>query len=406
MIEEHKKFITKASRYLDKICSAKPNRRTGSPGNRDAADYFENKVRQLGYAVDNKPFKCMDYRKGRVLLSFKKNVFDVYTSPYSLGCDIRAELATVSTLEELEKISCKNKILLMKDDICSEQLMPKNFIFYNPDHHKKIYTLLEEKRPAAIITATTKKPELVGALYPFPLIVDGDFDISSVYCTDIIGKEIAVHTGEMFKLTIQAERIPSTANNVIARKNQKNKEKIIVCAHIDAYEDTPGASDNASGTVVLLLLAEMLQDYDKSLCIELVAFNGEDHYSAGGQMDYLSRYGSELRNILLVFNVDDVGYKKGKTAFSFYGCTDEIQQRLRYILNNYDGLIEGEQWYNGDHMIFVQKGKPALALTSEKMQELMAAITHTEKDTPNIIDTAKLVETARVLKDVIINLEF
>jgi len=156
----------------------------------------------------------------------------------------------------------------------------------------------------------------------------------------------------------------------------------------------------------LLLLAEMLQDYDKSLCIELVAFNGEDHYSAGGQMDYLSRYGSELRNILLVFNVDDVGYKKGKTAFSFYGCTDEIQQRLRYILNNYDGLIEGEQWYNGDHMIFVQKGKPALALTSEKMQELMAAITHTEKDTPNIIDTAKLVETARVLKDVIINLEF
>jgi len=111
----------------------------------------------------------------------------------------------------------------MKDEICSEQLMPKNFIFYNPDHHKKIYALLEEKQPAAIITATAKKPELVGALYPFPLIVDGDFDIPSVYCTDIIGKEIATHIGGMFKLTIQAERIPSTANNVIARKNQKNK---------------------------------------------------------------------------------------------------------------------------------------------------------------------------------------
>ncbi len=334
----------------------------------------------------------------------KKNNFNVFISPYSLKCDITAELVAVSTVGELEKISCKGKILLMKDEICSEQLMPKNFVFYNPDHHKKIYALLEEKKPAAIITATAKKPELVGALYPFPLIVDGDFDIPSVYCTDVIGREISAQINEMFKLIIQTERIPSTASNVIARKNQKNNEKIVVCAHIDAYEETPGASDNASGVVVLLLLAEMLMDYDKSLCIELIAFNGEDHYSAGGQMDYLKRYHSEIEKILLVINVDDVGYKKGKTAFSFYESNDELQQKLHSIFNNYEGLVESTPWYNGDHMIFVQGGKPALALTSEKMPELMATITHTEKDTPDIIDIARLVEIATALKDVIVNL--
>ncbi|MDY6866208.1 MAG: M28 family peptidase, partial [Halobacteriota archaeon] len=40
----------------------------------------------------------------------------------------------------------------------------------------------------------------------------------------------------------------------------------------DAYEDTPGALDNASGTVVLLLIAEMLQNYKGPLGIELIAF--------------------------------------------------------------------------------------------------------------------------------------
>ena len=399
------KYITKASEYLNKICSVKPNRRTGSPGNRDATDYFANIARQFGYKIDTTPFKCMDHKKKKVSLFLNGKNFNVYISPYSLKCDITAELVAVSTVNELEKISCKGKILLMKDEICSEQLMPKNFVFYNPDHHKRIYALLEEKQPAAIITATAKNPELVGALYPFPLIVDGDFNIPSVYCTDVIGKEISAHINEMFKLIIQTERVPSTASNVIARKNQKNNEKIVVCAHIDAYEETPGASDNASGVVVLLLLAEMLMDYDKSLCIELIAFNGEDHYSAGGQMDYLKRYHSEIEKILLVINVDDVGYKKGKTAFSFYESTDELKRKLHSIFKNYDGLVESIPWYNGDHMIFVQGGKPALALTSEKMPELMATITHTEKDTPDIIDIARLVEIATALKDIIINLK-
>jgi len=67
---------------------------------------------------------------------------------------------------------------LLKGAICAEQLMPKNFVFYNPDHHKRIYALLEKKKPAGIIAATEKKPEMVGALYPFPLIVDGDFKAS------------------------------------------------------------------------------------------------------------------------------------------------------------------------------------------------------------------------------------
>ena len=178
-------------------------------------------------------------------------------------------------------------------------------------------------------------------------------------------------------------------------------EKIVITAHIDAYENTPGACDNASGTVVLLLLAEMLSDYRGKMGIEITALNGEDHYSAGGQMDYLKRYGKDFDSIVIVINIDDVGYKKGNSAYSYYECTGDIKQKANNVFGDFDGIVEGESWFNGDHMVFVQGGKASIAFTAEKVSELMATVTHTLQDTPDIIDSAKLVEVALALKSLI-----
>ena len=393
--------LQKAKEYLKTLCSVKPNRRTGSPGNLVATEFFATTVKKWDYTIDTTPFPCLDYESEKISLVHQDQAYEVLSSQFSPPCDVTTELVTVSTVEELEDCRCTGKILLMRGDICSEQLMPKNFVFYNPDHHKKIYALLEEKKPAAIVTSTERKPELVGALYPFPLIEDGDFDIPSVYCTDVVGKEIMVKMGNIFHLVIKARRIKSTACNVIAGKNLEAPKKIVVTAHIDAYWCTPGALDNASGSVVLLLLAEMLEDYDGNSAIEIVAFNWEDYYSAGGQMDYLSRYGDDLDRIAVAINLDDLGYKQGKTAYSLYECPDEIDRAAYNIFSRYSGIVTGEPWYQGDHMIFVQKGKPAIAMTSEKIPELMASLTHTPKDTPDMVDCEKLVEAASALRDFI-----
>jgi aminopeptidase YwaD len=395
------KYVDKASTYLSTLCGVKPNRRTGSAGNREATEFFASSILQFGYEVDKTPFQCLDYVYGKSSLATDGNSFEINISPYSLGSDISADLITVSTIEELKSTKCKGKILLISGALCEEQLMPKNFVFYNPQHHQELYALLEDKGPAGIITATMHKPEQIGALYPFPLIVDGDFNIPNVFCTDIVGFEIAEKAGEFFELKIESSRIASIANNVIAHKNPRGGKKIVLTAHIDAYEDTPGASDNASGVVVLMLIAEMLADYQGNRCIEIAALNGEDHYSAGGQMDYLNRYGEEFKDILLAVNVDDVGFMKGKSAFSFYDCSPELQIDAKSCFNDFTGLVEGEQWFNGDHMIFVQNGVSSLAFTAEKMPELMATPPPPARDTPEIIDPSKLVELALALSRLI-----
>jgi aminopeptidase YwaD len=394
----------KARDYLTFLCSVKPNRRTGSQGNRDATEWFARIVDDLGYEVDASPFSCLDYVAGESSLISGNSTFEIYIGPYSMPCDTKAELVTVTTAAELENCTCDGKILLMKNDICGEQLMPKNFVFYNPDHHKRIYSLLEDKCPAGIITATAKLPDLVGALYPFPLIVDGDFDIPNVFCTDAVGETISEKTEETFSLKIDAERIPTTASNVIARLNSDRRKKIVITAHIDAYENSPGASDNASGTVVLLLLAEMLKIYGGDSAIEIVAINGEDHYSVAGEMDYLKRYGNALEKVSLSINIDDVGCRVGRCAYSFYDCAPEIVQKTNNVFGRFTGMVKGEPWFNGDHMMFVQKGIPSIALTSENLTELMATITHTSRDTPHIVDERKLVEVAGALKQLICEL--
>jgi aminopeptidase YwaD len=183
--------------------------------------------------------------------------------------------------------------------------------------------------------------------------------------------------------------------------NPRAKQKIVITAHIDAYEDTPGALDNASGTVVLLLLAEKLEGYAGKHTVEIAAFNGEDHYSAGGQMDYLRRYGEEFASILLAVNIDDLGYKHGKSSYSFYGCPPSLEAKTRETFQQFKGLFPGEPWYQGDHMVFVQKEVPAITFTSEKMAELMRTITHTGADTPANIDCGKLVEAAEALNALI-----
>lgn len=394
-------YLEKASEYLKVLCDVKPNRRTGSSGNREATDFFEKTIRKYGYDIDAASFATLDYVCHNTALTHGDINYEVYASPYSLGCDISAEIITVSTVEELENTNCEGKILLMRGPICDEQLMPKNFVFYNPEHHKKIISLLEDLKPEGIITATKKNPDQVGALYPFPLFVDGDFDIPSVYCRDALADDLAKLTGTSIRMKIDAMRIPSTAANVMASLSRGKTGKIVITAHIDAYESTPGASDNASGTAVLLLAAEMLADYQGKYSLEIIALNGEDHYSAAGQMDYLKRYGNEMPGILVAINIDDVGFKQGKSSYSFYECRPGFEEKVENEFRRFEGLYRGEQWFNGDHMMFVQNQVPSIAITSESTPELMKTITHTSADTPDLIDCHKLVEIAMALNDVV-----
>lgn len=389
--------------FLRAICVDIGERPVGSIANNKACELLKDEFEFLGWDIETPEFKAIDWKHNGAELSVNgNNDFNAFVSPYSLGCSLKATLAVVESIAELENRNFKNTVLLLKGEIASEQIMPKNFVFYNPDNHKRIVSALENSGVKAIVCATGRNAALAGGVYPFPLIEDGDFNIPSVYLTEEEGEKLSALESKEVHLNIHSERMDSKASNVIGRKGNASGEKIVVTAHIDTKSGTPGALDNASGIVTMLLLADLLSDYSGDKCIEMLALNGEDYYSNPGQMNYIESNKDKFEEIALNINIDGAGYKVGETTFSFFDLSEYQQKKAVKVMREHPGIVEGPLWPQGDHSIFVQKGRPAIAITSKwLLDNYEQDITHTDKDRISIIDCAKLVEIAQALNSFI-----
>lgn len=384
--------------YLKTLCEEIPERQVGSEGNRRVTRLFQKEVSSFGWQTEVSELDVIDWQESGATLHAEEQAFQVWVSPYSLGCSVEAPLVSASSIDELEWLEMAGQIVLLHGEIATEQLMPKNFPFYNPEAHQRIIALLERKQSAAIVSATGRNAALAGGVHPFPLVEDGDFDIPSVYTTEEEGERLLSCVGKPARLESRSRRIPAKAYNVVARKGKRD-ERIVVTAHIDAKKGSPGAIDNATGVAALLLLAELLRDYEGERSLELVAFNGEDYYAAPGQVDYVRRNHQQFSRILLNVNIDGAGYQEGKSACSFFGLPEAVGARAHEMLTRFDGLTEGIPWPQGDHSIFIQYGCPAIAVTSQWFLEHIEVqeITHTPKDNPEIVDGRRVVEIAQAL---------
>ncbi len=400
--KDHAALEQKAAQYLHFLCDELGARPTGSAHNQMAVEFFASELDQFDFQVQESCFECMDWNSGQVALSVNGEPVEAHISPYSKGTQIEAPLIHLTSLEEVKRADLKGNIGLLAGELVTEQLMPKNFPFYNPEHHQEIIAALEEKAPAALIAATGKNPDMVGGLYPFPLFEDGDFDIPSVYIKDTIGKRLASYREACARLHIEAERIPATACNVLGRKGNSFSPRLVFCAHIDTKEGTPGALDNAAGIVTLLMLAERLRDYSGERALEIVAFNGEDYYAASGEIDYLQSSLGSAQDVLLAINIDGAGYKEGRSAYSLYGCPQKLKHQMEEILTGYPDLVEGQEWYQSDHSLFIQQGIPALAFTSDQFDALWSEIAHTPKDQAHLVSTQKLISLSAVFHDIVL----
>ena len=389
------------SRYLQFLCVDLPTRQLGSAGNQAATDFCARVLRSTGWDVTTPGFKCLDWVTRGAACRAGAKTFTVHSSPYSNGCRVSAPLRTAATLANLQFLDCTGEILLLTDELTREQLMPKKYPFYNPETHQRLVAILEEKAPAAIITATSRNPELAGAAYPLQLIEDGNFDIPSVYTTDRVGAKLAQLADQTVHLISQAERIPSTGVNVVGRLNPAAAEKLVICARVDTKLGTPGALDNAAGVITLLLLADLLKDHASDYGIELLVMNGEDYYGAHGELVWLEQNYGNLRSIKLFINMDALGYIKGKTAFSFYNLLEQTLAVFVEELTLHPGVMEGEQWYQSDQSIAVMNGVPAMAVTSEYFVELCKKYTHTAADVPGVVDAERLVEAAFTIRNMV-----
>ncbi|AKN31527.1 peptidase M28 [Clostridium carboxidivorans P7] len=375
-------------------------RAVGTAANDEIVNFLENKFKHMNYSIKSLPFECTVWENGKSTLESSNHLFQVEPSPFSEPFKGSGKLIMAKTVEELEDIDCNGVILLLSGKLTESPLQPKDYPFYYPEEHKYLISLLERKKPRAIIAVTGQNP--LSGQNPFPLFEDGNFLIPSGNINErILSKvEAAGLLGESVHLTIDSHKRLSKSRQIAAlKKAEKSMGKIVIGAHMDTKYNTPGALDNAAGVAVLIKVAEVLKSaaYD----IEIVPFNSEEFYGACGEMEYLKLIDNEKDRIKLMINIDSPCHKGAETAISFHNLNDNISEIINCTIGKSEKIVKGKEWYAGDHVPFIFRGIPCLVVTSSDLFSGALEYTHTSKDTLDTIDFDMVDHIVRYIVEII-----
>lgn len=169
-----------------------------------------------------------------------------------------------------------------------------------------------------------------------------------------------------------------TAPNVGAWLDRGKPRTIVIGAHYDhvglgawgsrkpelAGQVHNGADDNASGTSVLLTLAQMLAKVPSlgDANLAFVAFTGEESGLLGSK-EFVETIPAPLGKVTTMLNLDMVGRLNRSDSLRVYGVhtAPEFQQMLETIpADGFYWDLRNEIFARSDHAPFIQKGIPAV----------------------------------------------
>jgi len=373
---------------FSEICVERP---IGTKGNKDVINLLENAFGTLGYRTIELPFDCTIWQSNNSFIEQNDNRINLFPSPFSKELKGNFSIKYVSTLLELQKINSFRGILVLINELSKNSLMPKNFPFYFPDEDKLMYEILEKIEPKGIITITGQDP--VSGLNPFPIFEDVNFEIPTAYVPSL---EKIVETDNI-SIEINSKTYKEKSKQIIFRKKGVSKDIILIIGHMDSKYFIGGAIDNASGVYTLHEIAVLIKNEKYNHTIEIVPFNGEESPEVSGQLAYMDYLKKNNFKIKTVINIDGVGNIGTKGAFSFFNFEEGLKNKI-VVENN---LLEGEQWYSGDHGMFAFQEIPCIAITASNMFTDLIKITHTKNDKIELVDINLLKQLSKSIANII-----
>ena len=209
--------------------------------------------------------------------------------------------------------------------------------------------------------------------------------------------------------------------NVIARFGPAEGPLLVIGAHYDSFETTPGADDNASGVAGLIELAGLLSRHPPQRPVELVAFTNEEpphfRYPSMGSAHHAASLRAAGREVSLMLALEMIGWfsdAPGSQAypvpgmtllyphkgdfiavigrFSDWSETRKVKAAMRsagdlpvHSMNSL-AVIPGVDF--SDHLNFWSEGYPALMITDTAFYRNPHY--HTAQDTYDRLDYARM----------------
>ena len=380
--------------HLEKLVSEIGVRPTGSTAEQAAKKYIKEIFVRNGLQVKEQEFPCQVWEDNGCSLLMEGEELEAKANFFSPECKIQAGFVQACTLKELEKVPMSGRIVLLYGDLAQHQLLPSECFLYPAEQDHAIAAILKTEKPLAVICVSMKPGG------GEPVIADWALNIPSVTVPPETGLLLLDNPQAQLSLAISSQIRESRAANLIAVKKGESDARITLMAHFDTKYRTGGALDNAGGAAVLLALAGRLAQTSLQTGLELIAFTDEETFGYADPL-YIEKEGQHLGEIITAINMDGAGQRLGANSIMLVSHSEALRLLLDEILQGYPGVVWTEPWPESNHSTFSWRGVPSVAFGSKGVSSLH----HSERDTLEWIDAAKLAEVCLLVEKIVLNLQ-
>lgn len=334
-------------------------RESGTEQELAAARYLQSRFQELGYATELQTFSSEDVSLAGLGLTLDTPEQREFTAVpmVNTGLGVVSGVLTpvgLAMAGDLPDGGLKGKIALAKRGIITFQSKAENvfaagavgLVVYN-NVSGMFRGTLSTQPDAPVIALSRDDGEAIEAL-----LAESEIQAS---------------------IALTLEDRPS--QNVIAEKAGPGDAVVLLGGHYDTVRGISGANDNASGTAVLLAIAEILAEVDLPFTLRIVPFGSEELGLLGSQFYVESLSEAELENTKVMLNFDALGTGRGVSVFGtreFTALASELGGEIGVDVNVTRGISGG----SSDFATFRAAGVPFLMFFGDDFSRI-----HTESDT-------------------------
>lgn len=196
------------------------------------------------------------------------------------------------------------------------------------------------------------------------------------------------------RMVLKNDIVERTSHNVVAtiQGTERPEEVISFGAHYDSVDFSKGVYDNGAGSVILMELLRWFQAHPPRRTVKFMWY-GSEEIGLEGSWAYVKAHKEELKDHLLMINVDVGGPVLGRDTIGVTAC----QELVNYL--EYSAKVRGistlvkQQIYSSDSIPFADSGIPAVNFCRGGAKG--AAYIHDRFDTLAFLSPEALEKTAR-----------
>ena len=194
---------------------------------------------------------------------------------------------------------------------------------------------------------------------------------------------------------------PVTVFNTVGeiRGATKPDEFVVVGAHLDSWDLGQGATDNGTGTTVVLETARVLgalakQGIRPARTIRFVLFTGEEQ-GLFGSKEYVKRHKAEMAKTSMALVYDTGTGRVTEIPLQGFDDAKPVLEKELEILKELDVKVVAGTQGGTDHLSFAAEGVPGFAFHQDPAEYYLTH--HTQSDTLDKARWPDLVQGAQVM---------